>query len=101
MRIPFIHARSPHDDAVPLLLIPPFPLTNLSLAHLIPRLTNPQDATASQPFHVVIPTLPGLGFSDPLPPTAQPIAASADILNTLMTSRLSYAHYLVTNASRM
>ncbi|KAF4970640.1 hypothetical protein FSARC_2421 [Fusarium sarcochroum] len=97
VRIHFIHARSPHANAVPLLLIPPFPLTNLSLGHLVQPLSDPEDAGATQPFHVVIPALPGLGFSDALPPSAPPISTTAKLLDDLM-KRLDYKHYIGSNA---
>ncbi|KAH7165952.1 Alpha/Beta hydrolase protein [Dactylonectria macrodidyma] len=98
VRIHFIHVRSPHANAVPLLLIPPFPLTNLSLTHLVSPLTGPQDAAAQQPFHLVIPALPGLGFSDPLPNSAPPISTTASMLDGLM-KRLGYQRYIATNTS--
>ncbi|KAK4670404.1 uncharacterized protein QC763_211410 [Podospora pseudopauciseta] len=98
LRIHFIHARSSSTNALPLLVLPPFPLTNLSLSHLINPLTTPSDPT-HQAFHVVIPSLPGLGFSDSIPANRSPIDATASIFNTLMTSRLGYRHYLTTNTS--
>ncbi|KAK1974123.1 epoxide hydrolase [Colletotrichum cereale] len=98
VRLHFVHVRSPHEHAVPLLLVPPFPFTNLSLGHLIRPLTEPEDPDGQQPFHVVIPSLPGLGFSDALPGNAPVIPTTADILDLVM-SRLSYKHYLVSNTS--
>ncbi|KAK0673984.1 putative epoxide hydrolase [Cercophora samala] len=98
LRIHFIHARSSSADALPLLVLPPFPLTNLSLSHLVNPLTTPSDPT-HQAFHVVIPSFPGLGFSDSLPANRSPIDATASIFNTLMTTRLGYTHYLTTNTS--
>jgi pimeloyl-ACP methyl ester carboxylesterase len=89
--------RSSHANALPLLLLPPFPFTNLSFAHLLKPFSDPEDAATEQPFHLVVPALPGLGFSDPLPNNTPVISTVADMLNTLMT-RLSYEHYLVTNA---
>ncbi|RBQ99259.1 hypothetical protein VDGD_08513 [Verticillium dahliae] len=96
VRIHFIHVRSSRPAAVPLLLLPPFPFTNLSLGHLVKLFTEPEDVDNGQPFHLVIPALPGLGFSDALPSSASAISATTDILNTLMT-RLTYPHYLVSN----
>ncbi|KAK3325403.1 Alpha/Beta hydrolase protein [Apodospora peruviana] len=93
IRIHFIHIRSAHLHAVPLLVIPPFPFTNLSLGHLVRPFTDPEDPAADQPFHVVIPSLPGLGFSDALPNNLAPVPAAAEVLNSLM-ARLSYPHYL-------
>ncbi|KZL85495.1 epoxide hydrolase, partial [Colletotrichum incanum] len=98
VRLHFVHVRSPHEHAVPLLLIPPFPFTNLSLGHLIRPLTEPEDPDEHQPFHVVIPSLPGLGFSDALPSNTPVISATAEILNLVML-RLSYTYYLVSNTS--
>jgi pimeloyl-ACP methyl ester carboxylesterase len=97
VRVHFIHAPSPHSNAVPLLLIPPFPFTNLSLSHLIPIFTDPDDAGANQPFHLVIPSLPGLGFSDALPHNAPVVASTAELLDTLM-KRLDYPHYIISNS---
>lgn len=97
VRIHFIHARSPHANAVPLLLIPPFPFSNLSLSHLVPIFTDPNDARSNQPFHLVIPSLPGLGFSDALPNNIPIIPMTAELLNSLM-NRLEYSHYIGSTA---
>lgn len=97
-RLHFIHVQSPYANAVPLLLIPPFPFTNLSLSHLIPLFTDPEDAGKNQPFHLVIPSLPGLGFSDALPNNLPMIETTADMFDTLM-KRLDYPHYIASNTS--
>ncbi|PSR80589.1 Alpha/Beta hydrolase protein [Coniella lustricola] len=107
LRLHFVHVKSTRDGAVPLLLIPPFPFSNLALLHLVELFTNPQEADAatagntassssSQAFDLVIPALPGLGFSDPFPTNTPEIATTAELLNTVMT-RLGYQHYIVTN----
>ncbi|KAH6640947.1 Alpha/Beta hydrolase protein [Chaetomium tenue] len=114
IRIHFIHARSHTPGAIPLLVIPPFPLPALSLAPLIPLLTGtptqPGNGSGSpdetqhqrQYFHVIIPSLSGTAFSDPLPPSfspdINPIPTTATILNTLM-HRLGYPAYLATATS--
>ncbi|KAL7625405.1 hypothetical protein AAE478_004625 [Parahypoxylon ruwenzoriense] len=97
VRIHFLHAHSSHSNAIPLLLVPPFPFSDLSFGHLIKQFTDPEDAANNQPFHLVIPSLPGLGFSDALPNNTPAISSTAEILNSLM-SRLSYPYYLVTNS---
>ncbi|KAI1328821.1 alpha/beta-hydrolase [Xylariaceae sp. FL0255] len=97
IRLHFIHVRSSHQNAIPLLLIPPFPFTNLSLGHLVKPFTEPDDVANNQPFHLVIPSLPGLGFSDALPTNSAVISTTADMLDLLM-KRLDYPHYLVTNS---
>ncbi|CAG9954201.1 unnamed protein product [Clonostachys rosea f. rosea IK726] len=98
VRIHFIHVRSPHSNAVPLLLIPPFPFANLNLTHLIPSFTNPDDASTQQPFHLVIPSFPGLGFSDALPSNTPVISATAEAFDTVMR-RLGYKQYVASNTS--
>ncbi|KAF3358015.1 Metal homeostasis factor ATX1 [Verticillium dahliae VDG1] len=52
VRIHFIHVRSSRPAAVPLLLLPPFPFTNLSLGHLVKLFTEPEDVDNGQPFHL-------------------------------------------------
>lgn len=97
LRLHFIHVRSSHSHALPLLLLPPFPFVNLAVVHLVKSFTEPEDAAQDQPFHLVIPAVPGLGFSDPFPNNTPEIPTTAEMLNTLMT-RLGYQHYLVSNA---
>ncbi|EHA55771.1 epoxide hydrolase [Pyricularia oryzae 70-15] len=106
-RIHFLHFRSPHQGAVPLLLIPPFPFTNLSVAHLGESLADPASAygddaaaRASPPiaFHVVIPSIPGLGFSDALPSNTGAVPATVEMLDRLMR-RLEYPYYLASGTS--
>ncbi|KAK5993467.1 Putative epoxide hydrolase-like protein [Cladobotryum mycophilum] len=97
LRVHFLHSRSRHHNAVPLLLIPPFPFTNLSMRHLIEIFTNPDDADNEQSFHLVIPSLPGLGFSDALPNSPKMIPIACDVLDSLM-KRLGYNHYVTTNS---
>ncbi|KAI0533442.1 alpha/beta-hydrolase [Xylaria digitata] len=96
IRIQFIHVRSPGANVIPLLLIPPFPFSSLSFGHLIKLFTEPEEAN-HQPFHLVIPSLPGLGFSDALPTNSAVISSTADLLDSLM-KRLGYSFYLATNA---
>ncbi|KAK9440182.1 epoxide hydrolase [Metarhizium brunneum] len=98
VRLHFIHSRSAHANAVPLLLIPPFPFTNLSLKHAINAFTTVNDPARDIPFHLVIPSLPGLGFSDPITSNKRMISLIAEMLDTLMR-RIGYTHYLATNAA--
>lgn len=95
IRTHFIHVRSPQFNAVPLLLIPSFPLTNLSYTHIIRLFTHPGNAKL-QSFHLVIPSLPGLGFSDALPNNTPVVSTTGEMLNSLMV-RLGYEHYIATN----
>lgn len=65
--IHFIHARSPHPDAFPLIISHGWPGSVVEFADVIPRLTDPEafGGDAGDAFHVVAPSLPGYGFSEP------------------------------------
>jgi pimeloyl-ACP methyl ester carboxylesterase len=60
----FLHVRSPHEDALPLLLFHGWPSSFVEFERVIPQLTDPDDPADA--FHVVVPSLPGFGFSTPL-----------------------------------
>jgi len=93
LRIHFLHIRSSHKHAVPLLLLPTFPLTNLSLIPLFAPLTDPQSPTSTQPFHLVVPSIPGLGFSDAFQCADGLLEKTAEVFNILMR-RLGYEFYI-------
>lgn len=57
-----IHARSPHPNAMPLLLTHGWPGSVIEFVDVLDALTNPPDPADA--FHVVVPSLPGYGFSD-------------------------------------
>jgi pimeloyl-ACP methyl ester carboxylesterase len=61
-QIHFLHVRSADPDAVPLLLTHGWPNSVVEFLELIEPLTAP---TEGQAFHLVIPSLPGFGFSGP------------------------------------
>lgn len=63
-KIHFIHRQSSHPDAIPLLVTHGWPGSFLEFLHLIEPLTEPEPGV--QAFHLVIPSLPGFGFSTPL-----------------------------------
>jgi epoxide hydrolase len=64
--IHFVHARSPHTGALPLLLMHGWPGSVVEFLDVIPRLTQPEahEGSAADAFHVVAPSLPGYAFSD-------------------------------------
>jgi pimeloyl-ACP methyl ester carboxylesterase len=62
-RIHLVHVRSSHPDAIPLMLTHGYPSSFVEFRRLIGLLTEPVDGPA---FHVVVPSLPGYGFSTPL-----------------------------------
>jgi pimeloyl-ACP methyl ester carboxylesterase len=63
--IHFVHVRSDHDDALPLIVLHGWPGSVIEQLKIIDPLTNPtaHGASASDAFHVVIPSMPGYGFS--------------------------------------
>jgi epoxide hydrolase len=65
--IHFIHARSRHAHAFPLLLVHGWPGSVVEFLDVIPRLTDPEahGGSAADAFHVIAPSLPGYGFSEP------------------------------------
>jgi pimeloyl-ACP methyl ester carboxylesterase len=65
--IHFIHAQSPHPAAMPLVLTHGWPGSVVEFLDIIDELTNPPDPADA--FHVVVPSLPGYGWSDK--PTAR------------------------------
>ena len=64
--IHFIHVRSPHANALPIVMTHGWPGSVVEFHKVIEPLTNPtaHGGDAADAFHVVCPTLPGFGFSD-------------------------------------
>ena len=89
--IHFLHVRSPDPDALPLLMTHGWPGSVLEFRHVIAPLTNPaaHGAEGRQAFHLVIPTLPGFGFSDKPTSAGWNISRVADAWIELMR-RLGY-----------
>ena len=93
--IHFIHARSKHENALPIIVTHGWPGSIVEQLKIIEPLTNPTayGGTASDAFHVVIPSMPGYGFS------GKPTAAGwgperiARAWTTLMR-RLGYKHFV-------
>src|SRR5215470_14106442 len=63
--IHFIHVRSKHENALPMIVTHGWPGSVIEQLKIIEPLTNPtaHGGTASDAFHLVIPSLPGYGFS--------------------------------------
>jgi pimeloyl-ACP methyl ester carboxylesterase len=63
--IHFIHVRSRHEDALPLVVNHGWPGSVVEQLKIVDRLTNPtaHGASAEDAFHLVIPSMPGYGFS--------------------------------------
>jgi hypothetical protein len=63
--IHFVHVRSKHEDALPLIVCHGWPGSVVEQMKIVDRLTNPtaHGASAADAFHVVVPSMPGYGFS--------------------------------------
>ena len=79
-----VHVRSANDDATPLLLLHTYPGSVLDFLDLVPHLTDD--------FHLVIPSIPGVGFSQPLADGAWDSPRIARAWDTLMRG-LGYESY--------
>ncbi|MER0443379.1 epoxide hydrolase family protein [Streptomyces sp. Edi4] len=90
LNIHFLHARSPHPGALPLLVSHGWPGSVAEFQDIVGLLTDPPDPADA--FHVVCPSLPGFGFSDKPSGegwTAERTAAAwADLM-----ARLGYRRY--------
>jgi|SRR5579862_822736 len=93
--IHFIHVRSKHEDALPMIVTHGWPGSVIEQMKIIDPLTNPtaHGGSASDAFHLVIPSLPGYGFSGkPTAPGWNPVSI-AKAWATLM-QRLGYTKYV-------
>jgi len=93
--IHFIHVKSRHEDALPLIVTHGWPGSVIELLEVIGPLTDPtaHGGSAEDAFDLVLPSLPGYGFSD------QPASAGWDPGRTArawaeLMSRLGYTRYV-------
>ncbi|MGK8524274.1 epoxide hydrolase family protein [Nocardia asteroides] len=87
----FLHVRSPREDATALLLLHGWPSSVADFLDVIGPLTDPA-APDAPAFHLVIPSLPGHGFSGPITETGWNDGRIAAALAELM-ARLGYHRY--------
>ena len=92
--IHFFHVRSPEPDALPLILTHGWPSSPVEFTRLIGPLTDPRahGGDPADAFHVVVPSLPGYGFSNPIGEAGFNLFGVAQYWATLM-SRLGYQRY--------
>ena len=92
--IHFLHIKSHEPNAFPLILSHGWPSTVAEFLGLIGPLSNPRahGLDSSLAFDLVIPSLPGFGFSSPLAGPGWDAARTATAWDTLMT-RLGYTRY--------
>src|SRR5437870_10251114 len=93
--IHFLHVRSRHEDAMPLIVTHGWPGSPIEQLKIIDPLTNPtaHGASASDAFHVVIPSIPGYGYSGKPTTTGWDAAQIARAWVVLM-KRLGYTRFV-------
>lgn len=97
--IHFLHVRSPEPDALPLIITHGFPDSFVQFEQLIGPLTNPRahGGDPSQAYHLVIPSIPGYGYSQPTGGLPWPFPRVAQAWTVLM-ARLGYDRYVTQGA---
>lgn len=93
--IHFIHVKSPHKDAMPLIMTHGWPGSVIELLEVIGPLTDPTDygGKAEDAFDLVLPSLPGYGLSGEPTELGWYAGRFAEIWAVLM-HRLGYSHYV-------
>jgi pimeloyl-ACP methyl ester carboxylesterase len=93
--IHFVHVRSTHPDALPLIMTHGWPGSIVEMIDSVGPLTDPtaHGGTAADAFHLVLPSLPGYGFS------AEPAEVGWDLVRTArawaeLMRRLGYDRYV-------
>ncbi|HWL99924.1 MAG TPA: epoxide hydrolase, partial [Nocardioidaceae bacterium] len=89
--IHFLHRRSPRADATPVILTHGWPGSIAEFIDVVDELADPNDADAPA-FHVVVPSLPGFGYSDKPAATGWGIEKIAAAWVELM-GRLGYSRF--------
>lgn len=92
--IHFVHVRSPEPDALPLLLTHGWPNSFVEFTKVVGPLADParHGGDPAHAFHVVVPSVPGFGFSDPPRGTGWTVTRVARMWAELM-HRLGYDRY--------
>jgi pimeloyl-ACP methyl ester carboxylesterase len=95
VEIHFIHVRSPHEDALPLIMTHGWPGSVIELLEAVGPLTDPtaHGGSAEDAFHLVLPSLPGYGFSDEPSELGWNVGRVAQAWAELM-NRLGYDRYV-------
>jgi epoxide hydrolase len=95
LKIHFLHIRSPEPDALPLLMTHGWPGSVIEFHKVIGPLTDPvaHGGNAADAFHLILPSLPGYGFSGKPARTGQGVQWTAHAWTELMR-RLGYDRYV-------
>ena len=92
--IHFVHVRSAFPDATPLLIAHGYPSSFVEFTRMIGPLVDPEahGGRAEDAFHVMIPSLPGFGFSTPITRPGMGIKQAAAAFDAIMQA-LGYERY--------
>ncbi|HEU5212610.1 MAG TPA: epoxide hydrolase [Gaiellaceae bacterium] len=93
--IHFIHVRSPHENALPLIITHGWPGSVIEMLNVVGPLSDPTayGGSADDAFHVVVPSMPGYGFSaKPTEPGWDPLHIAKAWIQLM--GRLGYDHYV-------
>jgi pimeloyl-ACP methyl ester carboxylesterase len=95
VEIHFIHVRSQHEDALPLIMTHGWPGSVIELLETVGPLTDPtaHGGTPEDAFHLVLPSLPGYGFSGEPKEVGWDAGRTAQAWAELM-NRLAYTRYV-------
>ena len=99
--IHFIHVRSPHEDALPLIMTHGWPGSVVELLETVGPLTDPtaHGGEAEDAFHLVLPSIPGYGFSGEPADLDWDAARIGQAWAELM-SRIGYSRYVAQGGDR-
>ena len=99
--IHFIHVRSPHEDALPLIMTHGWPGSVIELLETVGPLTDPtaHGGDAEDAFHLVLPSIPGYGFSGEPAEVGWSAARIGEAWAELM-HRIGYTRYVAQGGDR-
>ena len=94
----FIHERGKEPNPMPIILAHGWPSSFSEMVKLIPLLTDPAShgGDPADSFDVIVPSLPGFGFSDRPDQRGMTLDRTADLWARLMTETLGYSRFAVT-----
>jgi pimeloyl-ACP methyl ester carboxylesterase len=93
--IHFIHERGKGPNPMPLIMTHGWPSCFFEMTKIIPLLTDPgrHGGDPADSFDMVVPSLPGFGFSDPATERGMAVQRVASMWNKLMTENLGYPRF--------
>jgi len=95
LMIHFIHERGKGPNPLPLILTHGWPDSFYRMHKIIPMLTDPESfgGNAADSFDVIVPSIPGFGFSDPVRKPGWTVKQTAQLWASLMRDVLGYQRY--------